>query len=59
MLPFLLVLAVTSAMSAEPPSILITRQLAEAEHLAVGDIVALSSDPAGKEPRSFRIAGIY
>jgi len=48
------------ALAAMPPSsILVTRQLAEAEHLSVGDVVSLSSDPAGKDPRSFRIAGIY
>jgi len=47
------------AASGEPSSILVTRQLAEAQRLSVGDVVSLSSDPAGKDPRSFRIAGIY
>jgi putative ABC transport system permease protein len=54
-----LALAAAAPPDGEPPSILITRQLAEAEHLSVGDVVSLSSDPSGKEPRSFRIAAIY
>jgi putative ABC transport system permease protein len=56
---FAVVLAATSHVASEPPAILITRQLAEAEHLAVGDVVSLSDDPSGKDPRSFRIAAIY
>src|SRR5262245_59621774 len=52
-------LAFATSATAEPPAILVTRQLAEAERLSVGDVVALSDDPTGKDPRSFRIAAIY
>ncbi len=41
------------------PRILVTRQLAEALDLSVGDEVLLSSDPAGGGARPFRIAGTY
>jgi putative ABC transport system permease protein len=41
------------------PTILVTRQLAEAQQLRVGDEVALSNDPGGARPQTFRIAGIY
>lgn len=53
-----LLLALAAA-AAEPPGILVTRQLAEAAQLDVGDVVALSSDPTGVAPRSFRIVAIY
>jgi putative ABC transport system permease protein len=42
-----------------PPEILVSRQLLASEHLAVGDVVLLSGDAAGKDPRSFRIAGVF
>lgn len=45
--------------SADPPDILISRQLAEAEHLSVGAVVRLATDPSGKDAREFRIAGVY
>ncbi len=41
------------------PAILISRQLAAARGLAVGDVVQLAVDPAGRSPREFRVAGIY
>src|SRR5215218_8586526 len=41
------------------PQVLLTRQLMEARSLKVGDAVRLSSDPAGKQSRLFRIAGSY
>jgi len=41
------------------PTILISRQLATAEGLRVGDSVSLSTKPDGTAPRQFRIAGIY
>jgi ABC-type lipoprotein release transport system permease subunit len=41
------------------PTILISRQLAAAEGLKVGDTASLSSKPDGTAPRQFRIAGIY
>src|SRR5215813_14692109 len=44
---------------AGPPSILVSRQLAERAHLSVGDVVTLGSDPAGTRRADFRIAGIY
>lgn len=41
------------------PDILVSRQLLESQQLAVGDVVALSSDTSGSNSRSFRIAGEY
>ena len=41
------------------PSILVSRQLAERVHLAVGDVVTLGADPRGTRRADFRIAGIY
>src|SRR5437870_5123724 len=41
------------------PTILVTRQLFEAQHLAIGQVVALSNDPSGRNPQLFRIAGQY
>jgi ABC-type lipoprotein release transport system permease subunit len=48
-----------SAQAPEVPSILVSRQLAQIERLAVGDEVRLSADPRGERARTFRIAGIY
>lgn len=45
--------------AASHPSILVSRQLAERAHLAVGDVVTLASDPQGSRRAEFRIAGIY
>lgn len=45
--------------AAETPSVLLSRQLMESEHLQVGDVVSLSADPSGAAPRVFRIAGAY
>lgn len=42
-----------------PPSILISRQLAESRGLRIGDIVQLSADRSGNKARPFRIAGVY
>ena len=39
--------------------IIVSRQLAESEHLTVGSVVRLATDPAGTTSREFRIAGIY
>jgi putative ABC transport system permease protein len=41
------------------PTILISRQLATAEGLSVGDTVSLASKPDGSSARGFRVAGIY
>jgi ABC-type lipoprotein release transport system permease subunit len=43
----------------EPPSILISRQLAESRHLQAGDVVRLSGERSGANARPFRIGGIY
>lgn len=48
-----------AAQADHPPTILISRQLAAAEGLRVGDTVALSSKPDGSAARRFRIAGVY
>jgi ABC-type lipoprotein release transport system permease subunit len=47
-----------AAQADEPPTILISRQLATSEGVRVGDTVALSSKPDGSGARSFRVAGI-
>jgi putative ABC transport system permease protein len=41
------------------PGILVSRQLLEAQHLHVGDVVSLSSAASGANPRRYRIAGTY
>ena len=41
------------------PDVLVTRQLAEAEGLAVGDVVRLGPRSDGSGAREFRIAGVY
>ena len=41
------------------PEVLITRQLAQAEGLAVGDVVRLGPRSDGSGAREFRVAGIY
>ena len=51
--------AATPTLAGTDSSILVTRQLAEAAQLFVGQVVSLSADPAGVDPRPFRIAGIY
>jgi ABC-type lipoprotein release transport system permease subunit len=61
---FMLVTAVLLTTSAEAqtpavPEILVSRQLAEAEHLVVGATVRLSSAANGSRAREFRIGGIY
>jgi FtsX-like permease family len=46
-------------LSADPPAILVSRQLAARARLAVGDAVTLAMDAAGTRGRQFRITGIY
>jgi putative ABC transport system permease protein len=41
------------------PSVLISRQLSENEHIAVGDVVRLSATTDGAIAQEFRVAGIY
>jgi len=49
----------TAAVSADPPAILVSRQLAARARLAVGDVVTLAVDAGGTRGRQFRITGIY
>ena len=44
---------------ADVPAILVSRQLAEHEHLRAGDTVTLAVDAAGSRRRQFRIEGTY
>jgi putative ABC transport system permease protein len=41
------------------PSVLISRQLAEGEHLSVGDVIRLSASEDGRNVHQFSIAGVY
>ena len=41
------------------PNILVSRQLRESQHLSIGEVVSLSSDPGGAAPRQFRVLGEY
>ena len=41
------------------PSVLISRQLAEGEHLTVGEVIRLSASDDGRNVQQFRIAGVY
>jgi putative ABC transport system permease protein len=43
----------------ELPTVLISRQLAETEHLRTGDVIRLSTSAEGAAPQQFRIAGVY
>ena len=54
----------TASQAASPattdlPAILASRQLLAARHLSVGDVVVLSTEASGANPRQFRIAGVY
>ena len=42
-----------------PPGILVSRQLAEARGLSVGQVVRLGVDTTGESSRPFRVTGIY
>ena len=50
---------VHSAPDSRVPEILVSRQLLESQQLKVGDVVSLSTDLSGANPRPFRIAGPY
>jgi putative ABC transport system permease protein len=54
-----LVSASLAAQQPDRPSILISRQLAELEQIAVGDEVRLATREQGTGARVFRVAGIY
>jgi predicted lysophospholipase L1 biosynthesis ABC-type transport system permease subunit len=43
----------------EIPPVAVSRQLLDAQGLAVGDIVSLSREPNGAHARSFRVVGVY
>jgi ABC-type lipoprotein release transport system permease subunit len=49
----------TAPAAADLPAILVSRQLAQGEHLRAGDTVTLAADAAGSGSRLFRIDGIY
>jgi len=46
-------------LAADPPAVLVSRQLAARARLAVGDVVTLAVDAGGTRGRQFRITGIY
>jgi predicted lysophospholipase L1 biosynthesis ABC-type transport system permease subunit len=48
-----------AALAADPPAILVSRQLAARARLSTGDIVTLAVDAEGTRGRQFRIAGVY
>jgi putative ABC transport system permease protein len=59
---FLIALAVpaaTTPAAADLPAILVSRQLAEREHLRAGDVVTLATSADGSGLRPFRIDGTY
>jgi ABC-type lipoprotein release transport system permease subunit len=41
------------------PSVLISRQLSEGEHISIGDVVRLSADAEGAAVQEFRVGGVY
>ena len=47
------------AQDAGPPGVLVSRQLAESEHLTVGDTIRLAADAEGTRAGTFRVVGIY
>ena len=63
--PLILGLAAVAASPAarsspdSPPAILVSRQLIASEHLKIGEVAMLSSDPAGANARPFRVVGSY
>jgi putative ABC transport system permease protein len=56
---FAVAAAAHSSQPAVPPSILVSRQLAAARQLRVGDVVRLAPEANGASAREFRVAGIY
>ena len=53
------VLSLRAAAADSIPSVLVSRQLFTSEKLSIGDVVTLSADRAGADPRQFRVAGSY
>ena len=59
-MPLVILIVLSALVSAqEPAPILISRQLAEEQHLSVGDVVRLAPDSKGTRAQPFRVAGIY
>jgi ABC-type lipoprotein release transport system permease subunit len=50
---------ITAPGPADAPAILISRQLAEQEHLRAGELVTMAADASGSRSRRFRIDVIY
>jgi putative ABC transport system permease protein len=48
-----------TAQESPPPVVLVSRQLAESEGLAVGSVIRLATDASGTRAREFQIGGIY
>jgi putative ABC transport system permease protein len=59
LLAMLVLAASAHAQSPALPDILISRQLAETEHLSVGATVRLATSADGANAREYRVAGIY
>jgi hypothetical protein len=53
------VLSLRAAAADSIPSVLVSRQLFISEKLSIGDVVTLSANRAGADPRQFRVAGSY
>ena len=51
--------AQTTTPQPEVPTLLMSRPLLESQGLRPGDIVSISADPTGANPRQFRIAAEY
>jgi putative ABC transport system permease protein len=49
----------SAAFAANPPAILVSRQLAARAQLRVGDVVTLATDAAGTKGQEFRVTGVY
>lgn len=54
-----LLASATPGTAAEPPSILVSRQLLDRRALRIGDVLRLSTKPNGSGAQEFRIAGAY
>lgn len=51
--------AATITCASTTPDVFLSRQLAEARDIAVGDVVTLAVDASGAGQRRFRVAGLY
>jgi putative ABC transport system permease protein len=56
---FVVIASASVAADDSLPSVLISRQLSETEHLSVGDVIRLSVSEDGTHVQQFRIAGVY